>query len=305
MTSVLSRRNFAMGGVAAMASPALGASDRRLVETPLGQLALPAEPRRVVAIDSRISLEMALALELPLVGYSHSRARPWVPVPASVPFLAAPPDLEQILMLGPDLILCPDTAPHSEWWPLARLSRIAPVLPSNHRIHWRTNLERLASWLAHPAATERVAAGYAERIAELRRRHAGLLQRSLFAAATYDPLKRRLVIRSDGTGYGFVMPAQVLTDLGGRSVEAAQLGPYGELALESFGDVLGQVDGILLIDLGDRAPLALEREALWQRLPAVRAGRVHTVPGNCIFGSVYTARFLADAWDALLVRMSS
>lgn len=294
-----------MGGVAALASPALAASEGRLVETPLGRLALPAEPRRVVAIDSRISLEMALALELPLIGYSHSRARPWVPVPGSVPFLAAPPDLEQILMLEPDLILCPDTAPHSEWWPLDRLTRIAPVLPSNHRIHWRTNLDRLADWLARPKTAARVTADYAERIAGLRRRHDTLIQRNLFAAATYDPLKRRLVVRSDGTGYGFVMPAQVLADLGGRTIEAGQLGPYGEVALESFGDVLGQVDGILLIDLGDRAPLALGREPLWRRLPAVRAGKVHIVQGNCTFGSVYTAHFLAQAWNALFARMSS
>lgn len=303
-TTALSRRAFALGATAASTAPALAAAQRRHIETPLGPISLPAEPRRVIAIDSRISLEMALALALPLIGYSHSRARPWVPVPGGVPFLAAPPDLEQILMLEPDLILCPDTAPHSEWWPLARLMRIAPVLPSNHRIHWRANLDRLAGWLGRSEVAGPVAAGYAKRVAELRLRHAGLLRQSLLAAATYDPLKRRLVVRSDGTGYGFVMPAQVLADLGGRAVEAGQLGPYGEVALESFGDILGPVDGMLLIDLGDRAPLALASEPLWQRLPAVRAGKVHVVSGNCIFGSVYTAAYLAEAWDALLARMS-
>jgi iron complex transport system substrate-binding protein len=248
---------------------------------------------------------MALALDLPLIGYSHSRARPWVPVPATVPFLAAPPDLEQILMLEPDLILCPDTSAYSEWWPLARLSRIAPVLPSNHRTHWRGNLDSLAGWLQRTEAAERITAAWAEQIAGLRQRHDGVLQRSLLAAATYDPLKRRLMVRSDGTGYGFVMPAQVLADLGGRAVEAGRLGPYGDVALESLGDVLGQVNGILLIDLGDRAPLALAREPLWQRLPAVRAGQVHVTRGNSVFGSVYTAHHLAGAWDALLARMRS
>lgn len=305
MATLLCRRGFTAGGAAILAGSALAASGRRMVETPLGRVEIPAEPRRVVAIDSRISLEMALALALPLIGYSHSRARPWVPVPASVPFLAAPPDLEQILMLEPDLILCPDTSPHSEWWPLARLSRIAPVLPSNHRTHWRGNLSRLAGWLARSGAFEREAAAYDERIAALRRRHAPALRRSLLAAATYDPLKRRLMVRSDGTGYGFVMPAQVLADLGGRGVEAGRLGPYGEVALESLGGVLGQVDGILMIDLGDGAPTALAREPLWQRLRAVRAGQVHVTQGNSIFGSVYTAHHLAGAWDALLTRMPS
>lgn len=288
-----------------MAGSAFAASGSRVVETSLGRVEIPAEPHRVVAIDSRISLEMGLALALPLVGYSHSRARPWVPVPASVPFLAAPPDLEQILMLEPDLILCPDTSPHSEWWPLARLRRIAPVLPSNHRTHWRSNLDALAGWLARTEAAERGIAGYSGLIAAMRRRHALLLGKSLLAAATYDPLKRRLMVRSDGTGYGFVMPAQVMADLGGRTINAGQLGPYGEVALESLGDVFSQVDGILLIDLGDRAPLALAREPLWQRLPAVRTGQVHVSHGNSVFGSVYTAHHLAGAWDALLTRMSS
>ncbi|KRE07743.1 hypothetical protein ASE61_22555 [Bosea sp. Root670] len=305
MATFLSRRSFAAGGAALLAGSAFAASGRRVVETPLGRVEVPAEPRRVVAIDSRISLEMALALGLPLIGYSHSRARPWVPVPSSVPFLAAPPDLEQILMLEPDLILCPDTSAHSEWWPLARLSRIAPALPSNHRTHWRGNLDSLAGWLQRTEAAERTITAYAEQIAGLRQHHNGVLRRSLLAAATYDPLKRRLMVRSDGTGYGFVMPAQVLADLGGRAVEAGRLGPYGEVALESLGNVLGQVDGVLLIDLGDHAPLALAREPLWQRLPAVRAGRVHVTQGNSIFGSVYTAHHLAGAWDALLTRMAS
>jgi iron complex transport system substrate-binding protein len=305
VATFLSRRSFAAGGAAILAGSACAASERRMVNTPLGPVEVPVAPRRVVAIDSRISLEMALALDLPLVGYSHSRARPWVPVPASVPFLAAPPDLEQILMLEPDLILCPDTSAHSEWWPLARLRRIAPVLPSNHRTHWRGNLDRLAGWLQRTAVAERAVTAYAEQIAGLRRRHDGVLRRSLLAAATYDPLKRRLMVRSDGTGYGFVMPAQVLADLGGRAVEAGRLGPYGEVALESLGDVLGRVDGILLIDLGDRAPLALAREPLWQRLPAVRVGQVHVTRGNSVFGSVYIAHHLAGAWDALLARLPS
>ena len=294
-----------MGGAAGLAAPALAASGQRLVETPLGRLVLPTEPGRVVAIDSRISLEMALALDLPLIGYSHSRARPWVPVPPKVPFLAAPPDLEQILMLKPDLILCPDTTPHSEWWPLTRLSRIAPVLPSNHRIHWRTNLDHLANWLGRPEAAAKLIADYRSLISAQRQHHAEVIGRNLVAAANYDPLKRRLVVRSDGTGYGFVMPAQVLADLGGRSVEAGRLGPYGEVALESFGDVLGRVDGILLIDFGDGAPQALAREPLWQRLPAVRAGKVQIVTGNCVFGSLYTARYLVTAWSALFARMAS
>lgn len=302
----LSRRAFAAGVVALLgARTAAAGPARRQIQTSLGRLDIPATPQRVVAIDSRIGLEQALAFDLPLVGYSHSRARPWVPVPASVPFLAAPPNLEQILMLAPDLILCPDSAPNSDWWPLARLPAIAPVLPSNHRITWQENLAQLGGWLGRPAEAARIIAAHAEVVAAIRARHQRVVERTLVAAVHYDAIKRRVLVRSAGTRYGLVMPAQVLAELGGREVGADQLGPNGEVTLDSFGDVLGAVDGILLIDFGDGGPQALAREALWQRLPAVRAGRVETVAGNCTFGSLYTARYLARAWDGLFARFSA
>lgn len=302
----LSRRTFAIAAAALLgARGATAAPARRQVQTSLGPLAIPVKPQRVVAIDSRIGLEQALAFDLPLVGYSHSRARPWVPVPASVPFLAAPPNLEQILMLAPDLILCPDSAPHSDWWPLARLPAIAPVLPSNHRITWQENLTQLGGWLGRPEEATRIIAARAEAIAAIRVRRQRVIERALFAAVHYDAIKRRLLVRSAGTRYGLVMPAQVLTELGGREVGADRLGPNGEVALDSFGDVLGRVDGVLLIDFGDGGPQALAREPLWQRLPAVQAGRVETVVGNCTFGSLYTARYLVRAWDGLFARFSA
>ncbi len=303
----LTRRRFALtGGTALLLAPGAPAqaSLDRAVETPLGSVSIPLAPRRVIAIDSRISLESGLALGLPLIGYSHSRARPWVPVPANVPFLAAPPDLEQILMLAPDLILCPDTGSHSDWWPLARLRAVAPVLPSNHLLSWQANLRRLAGWLDLGDIAARVIAEHAVRVAAVRQRHAPAIERSLVAAVHFDAIKRRILVRSAGTGYGLVMPAQVLADLGGREVGANALGPYGEVALEAFGDVLGRVDGLLLIDFGDGGPQALAREPLWRRLPAVQADRVQTVAGNCTFGASYTARYLLTAWEALYARLA-
>lgn len=307
MNAGITRRGLLGGGLmlALSAYAAQGEGGRRQAATPLGLLDIPASPRRVVAIDSRISLESALALELPVVGYSHSGARPWVPVPAEVPMLAAPADLEQILMLEPDLILCPDTAPHSDWWPLARLTAIAPVLPSNHHLTWQANLARLAGWLALAPLAERRLAAHAALIAAIRGRHGEAIAATRVAALYFDPLKRRAMVCSAGTAYGQLMPAQVLAELGGREVGADRLGRYGDVALEAFGDVFGDVDAVLLLDFGDGGPQALAGEALWQRLPAVRDGRVQVVAGNCTFGSFYTAGYLADAWQALYARAAA
>ena len=300
----LSRRAFLAGGasIALSTTASYASNEWRNVETSLGHVDIPAHPQRVLAIDSRISLESALALDLPVIGYSHSRARPWVPVPDSVPMLTAPPDLEQILMLAPDLILCPDSSPNSDWWPLARLSSIAPVLPSNHLQTWQINLHRLGDWLGKTPMVQQRLREHGSLIEDIRRAHAAALAHLHFAALYYDPVRRRAMVCSQGTSYGLVMPAQVLSELGGREIGADRLGHNGEVTLECFGKVFGDVDAILLIDFGNGATRALSAEPLWQRLPAVRADRIHVVKGNCVFGSVYTARYLAEGWRGLLAR---
>ncbi|CAD0216663.1 putative siderophore-binding lipoprotein YfiY [Rhizobium rhizogenes] len=285
------------------AAAALPASDwRRRVETSLGRVDIPASPQRVLAVDSRISLELALALDLPIAGYSHSRARPWVPVPDNVPMLTAPPDLEQILTLAPDLILCPDSSPNSDWWPLIRLSSIAPVLPSSHLHSWQVNLQDLGNWLGKTQLVQQRLSEHDRLILDIRNQHADTLSLQRFAALYYDTVKRRAMVCSQGTGYGLVMPAQVLSELGGQEIGADRLGPYGEVALECFGEVLGDVDAILLIDFGNGGANQLSAEPLWQRLPAVCAGHVHLINGNCVFGSLYTARYLAEGWRRLFAR---
>lgn len=295
---------FLAGGafLALSARPVQASHALRTVETSLGRVDIPAYPQRVLAIDSRISLEMALALELPIIGYSHSPARPWVPLSETIPMVTAPPDLEQILMLQPDLILCPDSSPNSDWWPLTKLTSIAPVLPSSHLDRWQINLHRLGEWLGKGELVERRFNEHNVLIADMRKDHAEALNSLRFAALYYDPTKRRAMVCSQGTGYGLVMPAQVLSELGGRDVGADRLGPYGEVALECFGDVFGDVDAMLLIDFGNGSARELSKEPLWQRLPAVREGRIHVLKGNCVFGSFYTARYLAAGWRDLLTR---
>lgn len=86
----LTRRRFILGGTAAVLGVAgcnasagsagpTPAGDRT-VTTSLGTYAIPAQPQRVIAVDSRLDLEPAVALQLPVIGHSYGKPEPRVPV---------------------------------------------------------------------------------------------------------------------------------------------------------------------------------------------------------------------------------
>ncbi|CAJ0557483.1 unnamed protein product, partial [Mesorhabditis spiculigera] len=90
----------------------------RTVTTPLGTYDIPTNPKRVLAVDARTDLELAIALELQVFGYNISPATEWVPVDGSAEYLSDKPNLEQILGLAPDLIICVNA--DNEYWPAAK-----------------------------------------------------------------------------------------------------------------------------------------------------------------------------------------
>lgn len=119
------------------------------------------------------------------------------------------------------------------------------------------------------------------------------------AALQYFPDEDAVRIRT-----GYMNQSQVLADLGGTTVDGAELGDNGLLAMENLAGVLADAAGIMVVDLGDDSPAALARHPIWQRLPAVQAGAVVTPKGNTNYGSVYTAIYTARAWDALFAKLA-
>ncbi|MBM4719303.1 hypothetical protein GS449_12500 [Rhodococcus hoagii] len=67
-------------------------------------------------------------------------------------------------------------------------------------------------------------------------------------------------------------------------------------------ELLDGLDGLIVLaprgDLG-----ALARDVLWQRVPAVAAGRVQVIDQRLQFGSVYSAIELVAQFDTLLSRL--
>ncbi|QBJ98595.1 ABC transporter substrate-binding protein [Rhodococcus sp. ABRD24] len=313
LTAALTRRGFlgALGVGAALLAAGCGSgsaadsseAETRTVTTPLGTYEDPVSPKRVIAVDSRLDLEPAVALGLPLIGYNHSRARAWVPVDPTVPYLGEKPNLEQILGLAPDLIICCNAG--GDWWPTDRLQEIAPVLTTDFGVDWRENFAGLANWLGATDQLARIDAEYEALIAEIAARHRALKSSTTVASISYLPSDRMVYVTSTkNQGKGLLPTEATLTEIGGRSPSRSMFSDAENgLSLEHL-DLIAECDGFMFT--GSREEYdALMSETLWSRLPAVQAGHVTLLEGETYYGSVYTVPIVARGWDALYTRMAA
>lgn len=305
MSFSLNRRNFTLGaaGLAASAmlpGQAFAQATTRTVTTKYGTYDIPAAPQRVVAIDSRLDLQPALALGLPVVGYGHSKPGSWVPVPEGLEFYGSEINIEQVLASDPDLIICAGYDPDSVWWPANKLREIAPVVPTANDQPWKAAFRELATLLGREGEGEAAFGEYDALIADIKARHGEKL-------AT-----RTVVSVQPGEGVLYVMNGsamlqpQVLADLGAKTIPPAegQLYDAGETPAEAFGDTLGQVDGLLLATTAPEQAAMLDGLDVWKRLPAVENGVLIASNGNINYGSIYSAIQIAKFVDELYTKMA-
>jgi len=301
----LNRRQFALGTSSlalgfAMGMPARAQSTSKSVTTVLGTYEIPTDPQRVVAIDHRTDLEPALVLGLPVIASGYWADRPWVPAPAGMTDLDMPTTAEHVLSLDPDLIICSADEPDDEWWPANQLLSIAPVLPTSFKTNWRNNLLDLGKLVGREAPAAAAIAEYDALIADIRARHAEVLAGKIIAAVQYFAEDKTFRVHLPNQD-GYNNPkGEAITELGITTLDPASLGEYGMVAYESLTDALGAVDGILFANSGTGALASLAEDTFWQRLPAVANGKVLEMNGNTNFGSFYTARHVATAFDELL-----
>lgn len=303
--SMISRRTFGFGAAGLLATaalPSIGhAAETRSVTTSFGTVDIPVEPKRVVAIDSRLDLQPALALGLPVVGYAHSKPGPWVPVPEGLAFYGSEVNIEQVLASEPDLIICADYGPDSVWWPANRLKAVAPVIPTSGEKPWKEAFRELADLLGNPGAGDKAFAEYDALIADIKARRADAI--ASHTIVSVQPGQGVLYMMN---GPKMLQP-QVLADLGIKTVPPAAGQDYdsGEIPAEQFGDLLGGVDGILLATTGPNDMAGLEDEPLWKRLPAAETGALVASNGNINYGSIYSAMEVARLVDSLLGKLGA
>lgn len=292
----LNRRSFGAGvaglGLATLLPRVAFAQATHTVTTVLGSYDIPADPQRVICIDSRLDLEPAVALGLNVIGHAYGKPEPWVPASPDWTFVGEIPDLEQVLALDPDLIICTDVGDHdSEYWPINRLKDIAPVLPPAYVWPWKDIVARLGQWTGRDGAADSVLAEYDALITDIKaRRSAQIASKTI---AVIQPNAGGLVsIQAEMS----LLQPQVLADLGGKTVPADD---SQDTSAENFGAAFGAVDGFLLVNHGEGLVEELAANPLWARLPAVAAGKVLSPLGNTNFGGVYTAMHIARLFDEL------
>ncbi|WCO68789.1 ABC transporter substrate-binding protein [Iamia majanohamensis] len=317
----LTRREVLVGGVAtglllaacgggddgdASAAPTDGDGGddgTRTVDVDGREVVVPTDPRRVVAMENRRDLETAVVLGLPLVGLGVYGQAP-EPVAPFIPheadgievFDTAEPNLEQIAALRPDLVLSRDIYLGEDFLD-GRLPDAAPVLPIASEGPWRPDLERVAAWLGREPMLSSALDQHDAAVAEVRSRHAEALASARVAVVEYYPTGPSFYA---GGVDGFQLQAGTLGELGGQVIDAVADRDYFDepLALENVGQ-LAAADALLVVVGDATARDELDGIELWQRMPAVAAGRVVHTDTRTNQGSVYAATECVRLLDEL------
>jgi iron complex transport system substrate-binding protein len=257
-------------------SPAAGAATRP-VTTAFGQVQVPEQPQRVLALGES-ALDNALALGVRPVGALAARGGTGVPayladLAGDVPVVGtvSETDLEAVVEADPDLILTSAGTTREKYDALAA---IAPtVVPQAGFGAWRAETAVFAAALGRAPQAEQV-------LAALDARAAGLRQRPGLGTAT--------VVRWMPTGAvvmsGGLMAGQLVELAGETLTEVTRFTdkPHTDpLSLEALGQV--DADRLYLATLNADGAKALEQartQPAFARLEAARSGRVVTVDGG-------------------------
>lgn len=308
-----SGRAFAQAtpGASPSASP-VAIDGMKTVDTPVGETTVPMDPQRVVVMENRIDLEIATALQLPVVGVgvympdfgsAESYVNPWIPFtpePEVTPFDTSEPDLEKIIQLKPDLLVSRIFYVDGTFgFDYDTMAKIAPIIPVDYTTtpdgyyDWRGELRWVAGILDRQALAETPIATYEAAVVAVKARHEAALGE-----------KRIAVLRTTADGQIFVNDtstfASVSRDLGAIWIDLP-VNEDGFLSMEQA-QVLAEADGMLFWGSEDEWDAAMEQD-VWKLLPVVQAGMVVRSTVMVNFGSVYAAGEVLRHLDELYTMM--
>lgn len=236
------------------------------------RVVLPAPPARIVSlVPSVTEIVFTIGAEARLVGVSDfcdypaaARQKPRVGGMIS-------PSLEEIVALKPDLVVATTAGNrHETFDQLARLKipvyLVNPVAVSDVL----DLIDRLGRLTDREAAADRVVATLRERIQAVSARVSGLPRPRVLYVLWPDPL----IVPARGA-----LVSELITLAGGNSVTADGGEGYPRYSVEA---ALARNPEVILIASHDatRSPLVRSKWERFTQVPAVSAGRLHTVDGN-------------------------
>lgn len=270
---------------------------------------IPANPQRVVVLDSRSGLEMALLADYPIVATAYGKDSPLSPlVDDSVAHLknsAFDLNREEIASYNPDLIVV-----GTGWWGYYdsegfELDQIAPVLAVNDGINvegaspenpFISMTEQLTQLGRADKAAEAIA-DYEASLAEAKEK-VGEYLKGKTASVIHAPVDNFTVISNESI-YQVILPALGLSILENDEIATAPVHQSGSgrvLSYESAVSALGAADLLLVY----KADTSADLDPLLKRVPAVAEGR--WVNGNLAqrFGFALTYKsFVEDTSKAI------
>lgn len=277
------------------------------VETTLGTINIPSEINSVVILEGRRDLDIALALELPVVGYPYEEAGSLEldsPLVAQLEqaklngaeeiFSADDISLEAIAAADPDLIISrlSDVEPIQE-----QLETIAPVLPIGEQdtSTWQQDLRLVAQATGAEERAEELIADYDSRINALSTQYADILANNTFAplsfnGESFETRPNRLL-------------SVVLRDLGANPSQAFDAAINGDATKYSPEQVLtgfGDADGLIMLVNSPQTWQELQDNQLYQQLPAIAEGHFVRSDKQTHEGGPLTALHALDVVEQLL-----
>lgn len=291
--------------------------DCKVIEHDGGETCVPNEYERLVTLDS-VSFANAIALEVQPVGTVTSDFSNHLEAYSekiSNIGQGGEPSLEAVLALNPDLILGLDY--YQSIYNQAQ--QIAPtvLLEFQHSGRWKETFQRYSQVLDREEKAEAVMTAYQQRVKELH----GAIQ------AEYSQPPTISVIRIYPDGISLYLrdsfPGTILADVGlprppsqdlsATEAEKMAKNPIQklisqELIPEADGDIIFIWTGENTVEGKQEAQkqlTQLQSDPLWQKLDAVKNGRVYEVPSYWIGSSAIAANLVIDDLFQYLIEEES
>jgi len=265
-----------------------GSAFPRTVEHVAGTTEIDAAPERVVVLDDYTDLDHLVALGVTPRAYGFTDAwetglTPWQEA-AGLGELeqldaTSQVSLELVAAEQPDLILGMESPVEDEF---DQLSAIAPTVGLAWNGEWRDDLRTVAAAVGRDDRAEELIAEVEDAIGSLAEELAPLADTTIMIGSMFGDV---LYLQGDGSPL-----VRLLRELG-LTVKTTTTEALAELSLEQM-DQLADAEILLSFATDPAATKALQGEALFQRLPAVQAGR-YTAIDNV------DTRSLADGFGPL------